>query len=591
MVLEGDERAPAIFRARNGTAKELHFAAFYLSKEFGVQCLYNNPVPPGAEVPLAEDPFWLEPDLPEAEENFRLFVSEKKIEQYLLEQEDIPIRATRGFGGGKPATEKIKDDWFTHAIRVRVLRADDAIAADRDAQLAGGAVTVKAHGAVTAKLSIGNVSAGSRSVEAGIPAALAAYGLQPVDLKAGGSRDVDQAGGESIIELSDIQNAEALADAPLEIDLTLELREDETLLPLVFDGEHVLFGAQVSDTDEGAVRLTIDHIPDSEIPDGRRSLGKALKLYLFSTYLRREADRLCRVEYGEDGSVERRSDAVADRVAGAENILLIIHGIIGDTENIAAGLPDALDASGASVVDKFDLVLTYDYENLGRSIRDSASQLGQALDDVGLNGQDDKRLTVLAHSMGGLVSRWFIERLGGNDVVDHLVMCGTPNGGSPFGEVGKARKLLQLLTTVSLNVPVLGAMAPALAFVLNRSKKITVTLEEMDTGSDFVQGLAKTADPGVPYSILAGNAHHYEEESDKLFAKLLEKAGRGFVLNALHGTGDHDIAASVNHIREVPRERDPKPASQEVICHHLNYFVSSAGLAALGQLDWDGAAG
>ena len=46
--------------------------------------------------------------------------------------------------------------------------------------------------------------------------------------------------------------------------------------------------------------------------------------------------------------------------------------------------------------------------------------------------------------MGGLVSRWFIEREGGNALVDHLVMCGTPNNGSPFGKIDDARKMLSM---------------------------------------------------------------------------------------------------------------------------------------------------
>ncbi|BAZ11869.1 hypothetical protein NIES4071_36950 [Calothrix sp. NIES-4071] len=37
--------------------------------------------------------------------------------------------------------------------------------------------------------------------------------------------------------------------------------------------------------------------------------------------------------------------------------------------------------------------------------------------------------------MGGLISRWFIEQEGGNQIVQHLVMLGTPNAGSPWSTV------------------------------------------------------------------------------------------------------------------------------------------------------------
>ncbi|MGX9727009.1 MAG: esterase/lipase family protein [Candidatus Electronema sp. VV] len=119
----------------------------------------------------------------------------------------------------------------------------------------------------------------------------------------------------------------------------------------------------------------------------------------------------------------------------------MVHGIIGDTENIAQGLMQVRDANGTALSKKFDLVLTYDYENLNTKIEDTARKLKEQLRDVGLHENDSKRLTLLVHSMGGLVSRWFIEQEGGNKIVDHLVMCGTPNVGSPFGKIDAARSL------------------------------------------------------------------------------------------------------------------------------------------------------
>jgi triacylglycerol esterase/lipase EstA (alpha/beta hydrolase family) len=121
-------------------------------------------------------------------------------------------------------------------------------------------------------------------------------------------------------------------------------------------------------------------------------------------------------------------------------VLLLIHGIIGNTDGIVQGLKLARDADGETVDQKFDLVLTYDYENLSTPIAETAVKLKQQLADAGLRDGDDKCPTLLVHSMGGLVSRWFIEREGGNRVVDHLVMFGTPNAGSPLGKVDMARR-------------------------------------------------------------------------------------------------------------------------------------------------------
>jgi triacylglycerol esterase/lipase EstA (alpha/beta hydrolase family) len=194
---------------------------------------------------------------------------------------------------------------------------------------------------------------------------------------------------------------------------------------------------------------------------------------------RTDVNKLCWVEYKADGSVERHPVGVADKVAAASNILLLIHGIIGETEGMAKGLRLATDATGASVDARFDLVLTYDYENLSTSIQGTARQLSKQLKEVGPHAQDDKRLTLLVHSMGGLVSRWFIEQEGGNRVVDHLVMCGTPNVGSPFGKIDSARNLTSVFTTWAMNgFPAFAPFGAGLLAVLGRSKKISPSLEQ-----------------------------------------------------------------------------------------------------------------
>ena len=117
-------------------------------------------------------------------------------------------------------------------------------------------------------------------------------------------------------------------------------------------------------------------------------------------------------------------------------ILLIIHGIIGDTEQIAESMKMIVDHDDKNVTDTYDpydLILTYDYENLNTPIHETAKALAKKLADAGLNEDHGRSVTILAHSMGGLVARWFIEKEGGNTVITRLVMAGTPNNGSAFG--------------------------------------------------------------------------------------------------------------------------------------------------------------
>ena len=423
----------------------------------------------------------------------------------------------------------------------------------------------------------------ARGIGAGsdIYRALQRQGMELLNFSSG-----TRGGSESILELTDIQNSASLANDPLEIELATELAEDEFILPLVMDGDIILLTGDPSKDEQGRTHISISEIP--QIPDNSRSLTSALKLYFFKTYLcRKNVNELCWVEYKADGTFERHVDGVAEKVAAANNVVLLIHGIIGDTESMAQGMGMATDANGVSLANKFDVVLTYDYENLSTPIAATAVTLKQQLKAVGLHQQDDKRLTLMAHSMGGLVSRWFIEREAGKQVVDHLVLFGTPNVGSPFGKVDSARKLSNVLTTLAINAfPAAAPLAGVFVYALNRSKKVTPTLEQMNPESDFIKALNASEDPGVPYTIMAGDMREFNEGSDDLFPKLIAKVGGGPLFDMLYQDAGHDIAVSDASIHGVDDSRTPPPRKAFVACHHLNYFVSESGLKAMGTIEW-----
>ena len=188
--------------------------------------------------------------------------------------------------------------------------------------------------------------------------------------------------------------------------------------------------------------------------------------------------------------------------------------------------------------------------------------------------------------MGGLVSRWLIEKEGGNKFVDHLVMCGTPNTGSPFGKIDSARKLSQALTTVAINAcPAFAPLGGALIYVLNRSKNVTPCLEQMNPESKFIEALNSSDDPGVRYTIIAGNTREYLQDPDNLTAQLIAKVGRGFVFDLLYKDAGHDIAVSDESMLGVSDARSPAPVKQNVMGHHLSYFVNEASLQMLASIE------
>lgn len=60
----------------------------------------------------------------------------------------------------------------------------------------------------------------------------------------------------------------------------------------------------------------------------------------------------------------------------------------------------------------------------------SARQLGKAIDHW-RSLHPDAQVWILAHSMGGLVARWYIEKEGGKDQVSRLILLASPWDGSP----------------------------------------------------------------------------------------------------------------------------------------------------------------
>jgi pimeloyl-ACP methyl ester carboxylesterase len=70
-----------------------------------------------------------------------------------------------------------------------------------------------------------------------------------------------------------------------------------------------------------------------------------------------------------------------------------------------------------------------------QSIRRSAERLGRFVDEVCARTQRD-RVDVVAHSLGGVVVRYYVERLGGNKRVGRIVTIGSPHRGTAVARWG-----------------------------------------------------------------------------------------------------------------------------------------------------------
>jgi len=117
----------------------------------------------------------------------------------------------------------------------------------------------------------------------------------------------------------------------------------------------------------------------------------------------------------------RRSLAVGD-VEAASTPIVLLHGV-GDNRSIFALLRRGLRRRG------FDRVLGYNYSPFSSDIRDVAAELADVIEKL-CEETGFERIHVIGHSMGGLVARYYVQRLGGDARVHTLVTLGTPHSGT-----------------------------------------------------------------------------------------------------------------------------------------------------------------
>lgn len=109
-------------------------------------------------------------------------------------------------------------------------------------------------------------------------------------------------------------------------------------------------------------------------------------------------------------------------VEAAGTPIILVHGVI-DNRSIFTLLRRSLRGRG------FGRTYALNYSPLTDDICDVAERLGVLIDDVcEQTGYD--RVHIIGHSMGGLVARYYVQRLGGDRHVHTICTLGTPHSGS-----------------------------------------------------------------------------------------------------------------------------------------------------------------
>lgn len=530
--------------------------------------------------------------------HFKLIVSETPFdlsghEQEALEaQPVIDPNQTRKLLIPDDEEEEVRDRWGVKNISFTVYRS---LELDDDLRLPGGDVAPVSIASAPEGFSFDGIRldaslSSSRSLTEDLTPVCPTegYGLEPAGIV--NSRDLNAAATPAdTVVLRNVVNPQAVtADSPLEF--KAEVLASAGALALAYDaasGRYYPVG--YPDKDRGM--MVIQELPEaSQSLITEKSLGGSIKLFFRKVVqdilpiANKELNRLRRVEIDDAFQVTYTEDdkpAITERIQQSDqHVALFIHGIIGDTTVAPGILRRAKSPEGEEFLASYGTVLTYDYENLNTPLMETAQDLQRQLKAIGLGPGHGKTLHIYCHSMGGLVSRCFIELLRGSEVVSHLIQFGTPNGGSPYG------KLAQLLTPLlTWGLGKAAAYNPWLSPLLGLRwfvGKVLVTLQQMKVGSDFLNDLKDDGDRGnVKYSLINGDIRlipDLAEEDLNLLQRVTKTDNWQDGVDAVFFRQPNDIAVSVPSQRDIPAITG---VADPVGCDHLSYFDHPASVAAL----------
>jgi triacylglycerol lipase len=109
-------------------------------------------------------------------------------------------------------------------------------------------------------------------------------------------------------------------------------------------------------------------------------------------------------------------------VEAAGTPILLVHGFV-DNRSIFTVLRRALRRRG------FGRVWTMNYHVLTSDVRRAAQRLDATVEAI-CEQTGYERMHVIGHSMGGIVARYYVQRMGGDARVHTLVTLGSPHGGT-----------------------------------------------------------------------------------------------------------------------------------------------------------------
>jgi hypothetical protein len=126
--------------------------------------------------------------------------------------------------------------------------------------------------------------------------------------------------------------------------------------------------------------------------------------------------------YALEGLAPRQRGLAVQDIEAAGTPILLVHGMV-DNRAIFTVLKRGLRRRG------FGRVVTINYSPVTNDIRQAARDLAAEVEAlVAQTGYE--RIHLVGHSLGGLIARYYVQRLGGDERVHTLVTLGSPHAGT-----------------------------------------------------------------------------------------------------------------------------------------------------------------
>ncbi|MCK6447215.1 MAG: hypothetical protein L6Q99_12570 [Planctomycetes bacterium] len=295
--------------------------------------------------------------------------------------------------------------------------------------------------------------------------------------------------------------------------------------------------------------------------------------------------------------------------AKTKRILLFVHGTFSNCDHMfREEFLSSQQGRDFVASNAFDEVLTFDHPTLAVSPLLNAFELAQRFRGV------EAEVCVVAHSRGGLVTRWWLEGFGGTDAGPRkAVLVGSPLAGTSLASPARIRESMDLLTNVGNALKLAGAAATSFApflaapvVLLRVFTSITSALSKLpiaDAGVAMVPGLSgqsrvgnngelvrlRAARPVNLPTYFVVRSNYEPEDANWRFWRWFRKDK---LVDAAADTvfpGRNDLVVDTDSMDDVfsdatlPRPTVIQEWTSSPTVHHINYFRQRETIDAIAR--------